>query len=138
MLNLAYGELTVFDSPFKEWSGTLPSFNSPVRVFSCWVSFRRWGLALFSSVFEVGVFVVGSHDHYLPAFLLEFSNISIAEFRPPFESLWVITFHIIERAMRMKSRHVLAELVNMPFHYYARLTLRLRCIGFGSLRVTEG
>ncbi len=50
------------------------------------LSFQSLGLALFSGVFEVGGFVIGSHNNYLPAFLLKVSNITIAEFRAPFES----------------------------------------------------
>jgi hypothetical protein len=43
-------------------------------------------LALLSGVLKVGDLVVGSHDHHLPAFLLELSNITVAEFRAPLES----------------------------------------------------
>ena len=32
--------------------------------------------------------VIGSHNHHLPAFLLKFSNINIAEFRAPFFPLY--------------------------------------------------
>lgn len=99
---------------------------------------RSLGFALFSGLFEVGDLIVGSHNHYLPAFLLEFSNIAIAEFRAPLESRWVVTFYVIERPVGMKSRHVLAEFVNMAFHDYAGLRLGHRRIGLGSLRVTEG
>ena len=43
-------------------------------------------LALFSGVFEVRELVIGFHNHYLPTFLLKLPNITIAEFRAPFES----------------------------------------------------
>ncbi len=98
-------------------------------------------LTLFSGVFEVGDLIIGSHNYYFPAFFLKLANITVAEFRAPFESCWVIAFYVIERPVGMKSRHILAELVNMAFYDYARL--RLRCIRFGSfglgrLRVIEG
>jgi len=50
------------------------------------LSFHSLGLALFSGFFEVGDLVIGSHNHYLPALLLKLSNLTIAEFRAPFES----------------------------------------------------
>jgi len=70
--------------------------------------------------------------------LLKLSNIAVAEFRTPFESWWVIAFHIVERPMSVKSRHVLAELVNMTLHDYARLTVCPRWVGLGSLHVSKG
>lgn len=79
----------------------------------------RPGLTLFSGVFEVGDFIVGSHNHYLPSLFLKLSNIAIAEFRTPFESCWVVAFNVIKRPVGMISRHILAELVNMAFHDYA-------------------
>jgi hypothetical protein len=44
------------------------------------------GLALFPGVLEVGDLIIRSHNHDLPAFFLKFSNITVAEFRAPFES----------------------------------------------------
>ena len=79
----------------------------------------RLGLTLFSGVFEVGDFIIGSHNHYPPSLFLKLSNIAIAEFRTPFEPWWVIAFNVIKRPVGMKSRHILAELVNMAFHDYA-------------------
>jgi len=100
-------------------------------------------LTLFSGVFEVGDFVIGSHSHYLPAFFLELSYITVAQFRTPFESWGVIAFYVVERPMGVKSRHILAELGNMAFHDYAGRGLGRCCIAFwrfwlGSLRVREG
>lgn len=118
----------------------MPKLLPPAAELTSLHSLR---LALFSGVFEVGDLIIGCHNHYFPAFFLKLANITIAEFRTPFESCWVIAFYVIERPVGMKSRHILAELVNMAFHYHARLHLRLRRIRFGSFRlrslcVTEG
>lgn len=81
-------------------------------------------MALLSRVFEIGDLIIGAHDFHLSRFLLDLSNVTIAEFRTPLVPWRVIAFYVIERAVGMESSHVLAKLMNVTLHDHAGLTVR--------------